>query len=127
MSELIEQMVAYDGQEGKVDAYLAKPEAGGPYPGVVVIHEIYGLTDHIKDVASRFARQGCVALAPDLFSRPSLVRILTPSRVGEVMQFTASMPREKLSLHGFLSNHVRAASTVMRSTSGLLSHGRQYL
>jgi carboxymethylenebutenolidase len=50
-------------------AYLARPAADGTYPGVIVIHENRGLTDHIKDVARRLAKAGFVALAPDLVSR----------------------------------------------------------
>ena len=46
--------------------YLATPE-GGAGPGVIVIQEWWGLVPHIKDVADRFAREGFVALAPDLF------------------------------------------------------------
>jgi carboxymethylenebutenolidase len=47
--------------------FLAKPNEAGRYPGVIVIHEIWGLVDHIKDVSSRLAREGYVALAVDLF------------------------------------------------------------
>ncbi len=50
------------------EAYLARPEGDGPFPGIVVIHEIDGLNDHIRDVAARFARQGYVALAVDLLA-----------------------------------------------------------
>jgi carboxymethylenebutenolidase len=50
-------------------AYMAKPKAAGTYPGVIVIHENRGLTDHIKDVARRFAKAGFIAIAPDLASR----------------------------------------------------------
>jgi len=46
--------------------YLAVPEAGSG-PGVIVIQEWWGLTDHIKDVADRLAAEGFVALAPDLY------------------------------------------------------------
>jgi carboxymethylenebutenolidase len=46
--------------------YLALP-AGGSGPGVVVIQEWWGLVDHIKDVCDRFADEGFVALAPDLY------------------------------------------------------------
>ncbi len=46
--------------------YLAVPE-GGEGPGVVVIQEWWGLVDHIKDVCDRFAAEGFVALAPDLY------------------------------------------------------------
>jgi carboxymethylenebutenolidase len=49
-------------------AYLARPEGQGPFPAVVVIHEVYGLNENIKDIARRFAAEGYVALAVDLFS-----------------------------------------------------------
>jgi carboxymethylenebutenolidase len=49
-------------------AYLARPQGDGPFPSIVVIHEIDGLNDHIRDVAARFARQGYVALAVDLLA-----------------------------------------------------------
>jgi carboxymethylenebutenolidase len=52
-----------------ISGYLARPKADGTYPGVVVIHENRGLTDHIRDVARRLAKAGYVALAPDLASR----------------------------------------------------------
>jgi carboxymethylenebutenolidase len=47
--------------------YMAIPEGDGPFPGVIVVQEWWGLDDHIKDVAGRFAREGFVALAPDLY------------------------------------------------------------
>lgn len=50
------------------DAYLARPEGEGPFPGVVVIHEAFGLNEHIRDIARRFANEGYVTLAVDLFS-----------------------------------------------------------
>ncbi len=50
------------------EAYLARPEGAGPFPGVVVIHEIYGLNDNIRDISRRFAAAGYAALAVDLFA-----------------------------------------------------------
>jgi carboxymethylenebutenolidase len=47
--------------------YLAQPVDGAPHPGIVVIQEWWGLAPHIKDVAERLAREGFVALAPDLY------------------------------------------------------------
>lgn len=57
-------------QSGKetLDAYYACPDGAGPFPGVLVIHEIFGLNDNIKDIARRFADQGYAALAVDMFS-----------------------------------------------------------
>jgi carboxymethylenebutenolidase len=54
-------------------AYLALPEGEGRGPAVVVIHEAFGLNDHIKDVTRRFAEQGYTALAVDLFAGRSQV------------------------------------------------------
>jgi carboxymethylenebutenolidase len=53
-----------------LDGYLARPESveGRQLPGVVVIHELFGLNDNIRDIARRFAAEGYVALAVDLFS-----------------------------------------------------------
>ncbi len=48
-------------------SYLALPEGEGPFPGVVVIHEILGLNENIREIADRFAREGYAALAVDLF------------------------------------------------------------
>ncbi|HXM58818.1 MAG TPA: dienelactone hydrolase family protein [Candidatus Dormibacteraeota bacterium] len=51
-----------------LQSYFAAPPGPGPHPGVVVIHEIYGLNDNIRDIADRFASAGYAALAVDLFS-----------------------------------------------------------
>ncbi len=50
-----------------VKGYMARPMADGRYPGIVVIQEWWGLDEHIRDVTRRFARQGYIAIAPDLF------------------------------------------------------------
>ena len=62
MGEIVE--FPSNGSQGQ--GYLATP-ADGSGPGVVVIQEWWGLVDHIKDVCDRFAREGFVALAPDLY------------------------------------------------------------
>src|SRR5690349_7453428 len=62
-------MIAIHQQAGKIDAYLAVPQKTIVYRGaVIIVHEIWGLTDHIKEVAERVAAQGYYALAPDLYS-----------------------------------------------------------
>lgn len=87
------EMVQFTGESGPVPTYLARPRADGPRPGVVVIHEIFGLTDHTKDVANRFAREGYVALAPNLFGSPDLSRILAPEYVDKARQVLSRLPR----------------------------------
>lgn len=48
-------------------AYIAMPDGAGPHPAVVVIQEWWGLNDHIKQIAERFADEGFAAIAPDLY------------------------------------------------------------
>jgi carboxymethylenebutenolidase len=57
-----------DRAELKGGGYLATPDGSGPHPGVVVIHEVYGLNDQIKEICQRFAVAGYAALAVDLFT-----------------------------------------------------------
>jgi carboxymethylenebutenolidase len=64
----VEQNISFPSVKGQIDGYLASPEGDGPFPGVVVIHEIFGLNENIKDIARRFAGEGYVALAVDLFA-----------------------------------------------------------
>jgi carboxymethylenebutenolidase len=67
--ELATEDVTFTSQDAEITAYLARPVAEGTYPAVMVCHENRGLTPHIRDVARRFAKQGYVAIAPDLLAR----------------------------------------------------------
>jgi carboxymethylenebutenolidase len=60
------RMIEFKSNGGTTGGYLSVPESGKG-PGVVVIQEWWGLVPHIKDVADRFAAEGFVALAPDLY------------------------------------------------------------
>ena len=60
------ELVQFRSNGGTAEGYLAVPSSGSG-PGIVVIQEWWGLVDHIKDVCERFAGEGFVALAPDLY------------------------------------------------------------
>ena len=62
-----------------IPAYRAHPAVGGPFPTVVVIQEIFGVHEHIKDVVRRFAKAGYYAIAPELYARQG-----DPSKIDEV-------------------------------------------
>lgn len=63
------EWVDVPGEAGFVRSYLARPAADGSYPGVVVIHENRGSVEPNLDIGRRFAKEGFVAIVPDLLSR----------------------------------------------------------
>lgn len=67
----------------QVDAYLAKPQAEGNYPGIVVLQEIFGVNAHIQEVTERIAKEGYIAIAPALFQRqaPGFATGYTPEDI----------------------------------------------
>ncbi|HEY7907485.1 MAG TPA: dienelactone hydrolase family protein [Thermomicrobiales bacterium] len=104
------QMVQFKSGTADIIAYEARPKTGtGPFPGVVVIHENMGLTDHIKDVTRRLAKEGYVGIGVDLLSRE-----------GGTMAF--SNPQDSTTAIGKLSDDqmlgdVAAAVAYLRGTS----------
>lgn len=75
------EMVTFPANGRTADGYLAKPPSGRG-PGVIVIQEWWGLVDHIKDLTDRFAREGFVALAPDLYHGE---RTKSPDQAGKLL------------------------------------------
>lgn len=97
------QTVEFSSNGGAASGYLAIP-ASGKGPGVIVIQEWWGLVPHIKDVCDRFAAEGMVALAPDLYHGKSTT---SPDEAGKLMMALRIDEAEK-DLRGaaqFLLNH----------------------
>jgi carboxymethylenebutenolidase len=63
--------------DGEIPAYRAVPEKGGAFPVVLVVQEIFGVHEHIKDVCRRFAKLGYLAIAPELYARQGDVSTIT--------------------------------------------------
>ena len=83
--------------------FLALPEGDTPHPGVVVIHEAYGLNDNIRDISRRLAEAGYAALAVDLFG--------TRNRTVCMARFIAGMLRGSVNRYGI--NDLKGALTVL--------------
>jgi carboxymethylenebutenolidase len=62
--------------DATLPAYVARPEGDGPFPLILVVHEIFGVHAWIQDICRRFAREGYVAVAPYLYSRQGDVTTL---------------------------------------------------
>jgi carboxymethylenebutenolidase len=56
-------------KDGEIPAYRAVPATGKNFPVVLVLHEIFGVHEHIQDICRRFAKLGYLAIAPELFAR----------------------------------------------------------
>ncbi len=74
-----------------IKAFLARPaDSTIRHSAVVILHEWWGLNDHIKDIAMRFAHEGFVALAPDLYSRTGNNVTKDPSEAAKLMESLSS-------------------------------------
>ncbi len=63
--------------DGEIPAYRATPEKDGPFPVVLVVQEIFGVHEHIKDICRRFGKLGYLAVAPELYARQGDVSKMT--------------------------------------------------
>ncbi len=66
--------------DGEMPAYRAMPKGAGPFPVVLVIEEIFGVHEYIKDVCRRLAKDGYCAVAPELFARQGDVSKMTDAQ-----------------------------------------------
>lgn len=83
-TELI-QLSVQDGTQ--MQAYTALPEGDGPFPGLIVFQEAFGVNHHIKSLCNRFAAEGYVVIAPELFHRSG-----EPGITIDYSDFPSAMP-----------------------------------
>jgi carboxymethylenebutenolidase len=77
--------------EGKpIPAYRAMPAEGGPFPVVLVVQEIFGVHEHIKDICRRLAKLGYFAIAPEMYYRQGDVSKLT--NIPDIIPIVAKVP-----------------------------------
>ena len=67
--------------DGQIPAYRAMPDRGGPFPTVLVVQEIFGVHEHIKDLCRRLAKLGYFAIAPELYAREG-----DPSQISDIQE-----------------------------------------
>jgi carboxymethylenebutenolidase len=77
-------------KEGEIPGYRAMPDKGGPFPTILVVQEIFGVHEHIKDICRRLAILGYFAVAPELYSREGDVSNLTDFQ--EILKIVRKVP-----------------------------------
>jgi carboxymethylenebutenolidase len=93
-------------------AYVARPSTGGPHPGLMVFQEAYGVNRHIRNVTDRFAAQGYVAIAPELFHRTA-----PPGFEGDYKNFPSVMPHYQAVTNEAAEADIRATYEWLHSSS----------
>jgi carboxymethylenebutenolidase len=93
-------------------AWMARPKEEGAYPGLLVFQEAFGVNAHIRDIAGRFAREGFVAVAPELFHRTGA------GFDGRYDDFPSAVPHMKALNDASMGADLRAAHDWVRGSIG---------
>jgi carboxymethylenebutenolidase len=72
--------------DGSIPAYRAMPDKGGPFPTVLVVQEIFGVHEHIKDITRRLAKLGYYAIAPELYARQG-----NPAEISDIKELISKI------------------------------------
>ena len=80
--------------DGEIPAYRAMPAKGGAFPTILVVQEIFGVHEHIKDVCRRFAKLGYFAIAPEMYARQGDVSKLTS--IQEIIPIVTKVPDKQV-------------------------------
>ncbi|MGA2075320.1 MAG: dienelactone hydrolase family protein [Terriglobia bacterium] len=118
MTEIKTEWITLNVADGTVmRAYVARPDDANPHPGLLVYQEAFGVNAHIRDVTERFARQGYVALSPELFHRTA------PGFEGTYDKFEAARAHVIALTHQNLEADLRSAYDWLRAEPA--THGRK--
>lgn len=107
--EIVELAVA-DGT--RMTAYVARPDQVGPHPGLLLFQEAFGVNHHIRGVSDRFAAEGYVVIAPEMFHRTA-----PPGFEGSYTDFPAVMPHYQAMTTETVEMDIRSAYEWLRSNA----------
>src|SRR4051812_10613827 len=98
-----------------MELFTARPQGGGRRPGLLVLQEAFGVNAHIRDVAERFAREGWVTAAPELFHRTA------PGFDGSYTDFASVTPHLRAITDAGLTADLNAANRWLTDRGGVLA------
>src|SRR5215471_3983880 len=79
---------------GSIPGYRAMPDSGGPFPTILVVQEVFGVHEHIKDICRRLAKVGYFAVAPALYAREGDVAGMKD--ISQIMQVVTKVPEHQV-------------------------------
>lgn len=81
---------------GEIPAYRAMPAKGRNFPTVLVVQEIFGVHEHIKDICRRFAKAGYLAVAPEMYARQGDVSNIPMNQINKIFEIVGKVPDEQV-------------------------------
>ena len=122
--KIIDDNIKIKSKDGiEIGAYITHPQEKGNYPGIMIIHEIWGLNDQIKGVAKRYATEGYAVLAPHLFSRSG--DVLEEENIRKAMIPVFSIPPEKRNDPSMLKEIISTMGDIEKNVVQLLFMERE--
>jgi len=110
MAKIVTQKITLQVADGtSMAAYVARPDADGKFPGMLVLQEAFGVNGHIRDITERMAREGYVSIAPELFHRTA------PGFEGRYDDFASAMQHLQALTEAGQSADITAAFNWLRS------------
>jgi carboxymethylenebutenolidase len=103
--------------DGSIPGYRAMPSSGGPFATVLVVHEIFGVHEHIKDICRRLAKLGYLAVAPALYAREGDVGRMSDMR--QIMKVVGKVPDRRVASD--LDSTVAWAKSTGKADTGKLA------
>jgi carboxymethylenebutenolidase len=116
MAEITTEKVTLKVADGtSMNAYIARPAESGKFPGMLVFQEAFGVNAHIRDITERLARQGYVAIAPELYHRTGA------GFEGSYTDFPAVMPHMQAMKEEGSVQDIQAAYEWLKSNEHVIS------
>ncbi len=123
-----EEMITFPAGARTLEGYIVFPDAVERRPAVIVVHEIWGLDDQIKGVARRFAEQGYVALAPDLYTG-EWREAMRPDNIMAGMTFLRQAPpevqRDPARMEEALASQTPEEQRALRTLMRIMTQGQR--
>jgi carboxymethylenebutenolidase len=125
MVETKDQDITFKCADGSMmSSFVSRPDHG-KYPGIIVIHEAFGLNKQIRGVARRYAREGYVTIAPNLFARND--EIMNEKNIESTMRYMWAVPPDKRNDQNTIEELMNKMSENERKVAKIFFLGREQM